>query len=228
MSSLPNDRRRTRLRQPRGIARFALRPARTAQRPARLLCVHRLHRARRVGDCRRRLGGGEPRRRTGARGPHPARRRRRLLPDPARSQAGRNRVSAFARRSLRRGNAARHGAHRRWPPRAGRTQGGRRRLSDARRADAQAHDAGGGFARRAQTARSARPPIRSCWRGSISSSATASPSAMRHSRFAAWSRPSRTNWPAASVWARDSWSAKPACARPNCCSPAAWCAGSTG
>ena len=42
---------------------------------------------------------------------------------------------------------------------------------------------------------------------------------MRPSRFAAWSAPSRTNWPAASVWVRDSWSAKPACARPSLLQP---------
>ena len=39
----------------------ALRAARIARRPARLLRLHRLHRARRDGDRRRRLGRGEPR-----------------------------------------------------------------------------------------------------------------------------------------------------------------------
>ncbi len=41
-----------------------------------------------------------------------------------------------------------------------------------------------------------------------------------------WS-PSRTSSPAMSAWARAFWSARRACAPPGCCSPAAWCAGST-
>ena len=41
-----------------------------------------------------------------------------------------------------------------------------------------------------------------CWRGSISSSATASRSATPPSRSAAWSAPSRTSSPAMSAWAR--------------------------
>jgi putative ABC transport system permease protein len=45
---------------------------------------------------------------------------------------------------------------------------------------------------------------------------------------AALSAPSRTSSPAMSASARAFWSAKPACARPDCCSPAAWCAGFTG
>ena len=94
-------------RRPRAIAGAALCLARIARRPARLLRFHRLHRARRDGDRRRRLGRGQPQRGTGARGPHAARRRRRLLPDPARGQAGRSRVSALARRGLGRGDAAR-------------------------------------------------------------------------------------------------------------------------
>ena len=51
-------------------------------------------------------------------------------------------------------------------------------------------------------------------------------SATRPSRSAAWSTPSRTSSPAASVSGRAFWSARPACAPPGCCSPAAWCAGS--
>ena len=75
--------------------------------------------------------------------------------------------------------------------------------------------------------RSARRSIPRCWRGSISSSATASQSATPRSRSEARSRPSRTSSPAMSGWARAFWSASRACAPPDCCSPAAWCAGST-
>ena len=85
----------------------------------------------------------------------------------------------------RRGDVARDGARRRRPARAGRTQGGRWRLSDARRIDARAGNAAGRPAGRARRRVSARPPIRPCWRGSISSSATASPSAARRSKSAA-------------------------------------------
>ena len=56
--------------------------------------------------------------------------------------------------------------------------------------------------------RSAPRSIPPCWRGSISSSATASASATPRSRSAAWSPPSRTSSPAMSGWARASWSAK--------------------
>ena len=52
--------------------------------------------------------------------------------------------------------------------------------------------------------RSARRSIPPCWRGSISSLATASRSAAQPSKFAASSMPNRTSSPAASVWARDS------------------------
>ena len=93
---LHEHRRRTRPRRTAARASLALRYAlaRIARRPARLLCLHRLHRARRDGDRRRRLGRGQPRRRAGARGPHAARRRRGVFADPARSQAGRTGVSA--------------------------------------------------------------------------------------------------------------------------------------
>ena len=141
---------RSRSPQPRVIAGAALRAARTARRLARLLRLHRLHRARRDGDCRRRLGRGKPQRRSDARGPHAARRRRRVLPDPARSQARGSRLPAHARRGFGRGGAARHGAQRRRQAGAGRTQGGGRQLPDARGADARSQNADGGFAGRAR------------------------------------------------------------------------------
>ena len=218
---------RTRLSQPRVIAGAALRVARTAQRPARLLRLHRLHRARRDGDCRRRLGRGQPQRRFGARGPHAARRRRCVLADPARSQAGGTRLPARARPGFGRGDAARDGARRRRQAGAGRTEGRRRQLPDARRADARAQNADGRSAGRARRRVRRGRRLRCCWRGSISSSATASRSATPRSRSAAWSTPSRTSSPAMSGSARAFSSAKRACAPPACCSPAAWCAGST-
>src|SRR3979411_231017 len=52
-----------------------------------------------------------------------------------------------ARRGIRSGDIARHGAHRRWPAGAGRTQGGGWRLPDARRAGARSPDTGAGYAR---------------------------------------------------------------------------------
>ena len=48
------------------VALHPLRLARIARGLARLLRVHRLYRARRDGDCRRRLGRREPQRRAGA------------------------------------------------------------------------------------------------------------------------------------------------------------------
>ena len=52
----------------------------------------------------------------------------------------------------------------------------------------------------------------------------------RHATFAIRStvKPSPTNATAASASGRAFWSAEAACAPPNCCSRAAWCAGSTG
>ena len=52
--------------------------------------------------------------------------------------------------------------------RAGRDQGGRRRLSAVRRGPARSRRPLGRRARRSATASSAPPPIRRCWRGSIS------------------------------------------------------------
>ena len=193
---------RTRLPQPRVIAGAALRAARIARRPARLLRLHRLHRARRDGDCRRRLGRGKPRRRSGARGPHAARRRRRVLADPARSQAGGSRLPARARPGFGRGDAARHGAQRRRQAGAGRTQGGGRQLPDARRADARSENADGRSAGRAR--RRVRRGRRFDAAGAARSQARRPrhASATPRSRSAAWSTPSRTSSPAMSASAR--------------------------
>ena len=131
-------------------AALALRVSRIARRPVRLLRVHRLHCAGRAGDRRRRLGRGLLERGAGARGPGAARRRRGVLADPARGQAGRAGLSALARKSVAGGDAARHGAHRRRPAGAGRIEGGRRRLSVAGQADARSATADAGIAGRAR------------------------------------------------------------------------------
>ena len=177
----------SRWRQPRVIAGAALRAARNARRPARLLRLHRLHRARRDGDCRRRLGRRQPQRRPEPRGPHLARRRRRVLADPARSHARGNRLPARPRRSFGRGRLARHGPQRRRQAGAGRTQGGGRQLPDARGIDARSQNAGGGSVGRARRRVRRGGGFHACWRGSISSSATASASATPTTRSAAWS-----------------------------------------
>ena len=124
-------------------------PARTAQRPARLLRLHRLHRARRDGDCRRRLGRRSLRRRSGARGPHVARRRRcfSLIQREAKPEE-----SAFLRA---RGRFRSRPLRASWPRRrrqagAGRAQGGGRQLPDARGGDARAQNADGGSVGRAR------------------------------------------------------------------------------
>ena len=90
-----------------------------------------------------------------------------------------DRFSPFARRGVGRGDIARHGAQRRRPAGAGRTQGGGWRLSDARRTDARAEDADRRAAGRARRRVRRGGRFRPCWRGSISRSATASPSATR-------------------------------------------------
>ena len=136
--------------QPRIVAGAALCLARNAQRPARLLRFHRLHRAWRDGDCRRRLGRGQPQRRPDPRRPYAARRRCGVLADSARSETGGSRVPAHARPSVGRRRLARDGAYRRRQTGAGRTQGGRRQLPDARRVDARSQNAGRGFVGRAR------------------------------------------------------------------------------
>ncbi len=194
--------------RPRVVAGAALRAARIARRPARVLRLHRLHRARRDGDCRRRLGRGQPQRRADARGPHVARRRRRLLADPARSQARRDRVPARARRSFGRGRLARDGPQRRRQAGAGRTQGGRRQLPDARRVDARSRNADAGFAG------AARRRVRRGGGFHAAGAARSQARRPRHAsatpafRSAAWSAPSRTSSPAMSASARASWSAR--------------------
>ena len=124
-------RHRNRKRQ-RPLAPAALCAARIARRVARLLRVHRLHRARQHGDRRRRLAGGEPRRRAGAARPGHPRRRSVLHADPARGHTGRTRLPAQPRQGVERRHLARHGAHRRRQGDAGRDEGGRRRLSAVR------------------------------------------------------------------------------------------------
>ena len=121
-----------------------------------------------------------------------------------------------------------HGAHRRRPAGAGRTQGGRRRLSDARRAGARSRDAGGGSAGRtgrrvrrggrfdlAGAARSQARRPRHCRQCDI-------PNSQRGRRRAGQAGRRRRSRPALP----DQRSRR--CARPACCSPAAWCAGSIG
>ncbi len=75
--------------------RFAARELRGGLR--RLLRVHCLHRARRDGDRRRRLGRLRAGRRLGARRPRDPRRRRLLLAQPARGGPGGARVPASGR-----------------------------------------------------------------------------------------------------------------------------------
>ena len=169
----------------RPMAAAALRAARPARRAARLLRVHRLHRARRDGDRRRRLGGGEPRRRARARGPGDPRRRPVVQAHPARGERATSAPSSTRRAACRRSRPCA-----RWrAPTDGRTA-----LVEMKAVDAayplygavEARSAAGRSPRRwrSATACSAPPPIRRCWRGSISSPARGSRSARRRSRFA--------------------------------------------
>ena len=196
--------RRARPHRRRWPLRYAL--ARIARRPARLLCLHRLHRARRHGHRRRRLGRRQPRRRTGARGPHAARRRRRLLADPARGQAARTRVPA------------RRAAKSRSPPRLramARAGDGRLALVELKAVDG-AYPMLGELDARAETAAAA-----TCLAerdGAFGAAADSDPagaarpqarrprhaSATRAFRSAASSTPSPTSSPAASALARAS------------------------
>ena len=97
---------------PRAVAadRAPFRAARIARRHSRLLCVHRLHRARRDGDRRRRLVFRKPDRRPRARRPHHPRRRRRVLADPSRGERRRTRLPAKPRTGFGRRHHARDGA----------------------------------------------------------------------------------------------------------------------
>ena len=94
-------------------AAAALRDARIARRPARLLRADALHRARRDGDRRRRLAGGQSRRRARARRPHHSRRRRVVRADPSRGQRRGTRVPGRERQGVGRRDPARDGAQRR-------------------------------------------------------------------------------------------------------------------
>ena len=212
----------------RGLAAPALRVARVAGRPARLLRVRRLHLARRHGDCRRRIGRIGAVRWTGPRRARDPRRRSRVLAQPARGERCRARLPQRPWPAVHGGHHAGDGAHRRRPQRAGRGQGGRCRLSALRR----------GCARSCRPARiracSAR---RSLWRRSRSGAAGAARSQAGRSRHA---RRRRNRHPRVARLragqARRRHRLRPTaphqrrrrCARPGCCSRAAWCAGITG
>ena len=167
--------------QPAVSLAAALRLARIARRPARLLRLHRLHRARRDGDRGRRLGGGQPRRGL-------AREGRTLLGGdvafvavPARGER-RPRSRSCAR-------AARSRPSRRCAAMARAAPTGGSRWSRSRRSigaypmlgtlTLEPPTADRAICSPSRTARSARPPIRPCWRGSISRPAIASRSATR-------------------------------------------------
>ena len=151
------------------VSSAALCAARDARRLARLSCVHRLHRARRHGDRRRRLVRAQPRRRTRARGPRHPRRRCGVLADPARGDRGRTRASSTAHGRV--SVAATHagdGARRRRP--TARWSRSRRSMAPIRCTARVALEPDMPLAARwrSATARSAPPSIRRCWRGSIS------------------------------------------------------------
>ena len=142
----------------RPLAAAALCLARIARRPARLLCLHRLHRARRHVDCRRRLACFQSRRRAGAPGPGHSRRRSVVHAGPARGFAAGTFLPAKPRQSLERRHVARHGPHRRRQGHAGRIESGRRRLSAVRPGRARSARALG------RRARATRRRIRRCRR----------------------------------------------------------------
>ena len=152
---------------------------------ARVLCVHRLHRARLHGDRRRRLAGGEPGRRTGAR-----------KAGSSSAAICRSRWSSGRSRRTSAPSCRRHGKvssaatmramarTRRRQGDAGRDEGRGRRLSAIRpsraRSARSARRRAGAARRRFRRA----SPIRRCWRGSASSRARGSPSATPPSRSA--------------------------------------------
>ena len=138
------------------VSRAALRGARIARRLERLLCVHRLHRARRDGDRRRRLARRQPRRWAGAAGPRDPRRRPVVLAHAPAGRAERAHGAATLRHGVRRDDHAGDGAYRGWPRRARRRESGRRSLSAHRRGDARSGDA---------VRRCARATRRRLWRG---------------------------------------------------------------
>jgi hypothetical protein len=108
---------------------MASRVARTARRVARLLCVHRLHRARCRGDCRRRFAGAKPRRRSRpGRAGHP-RWRCGVLADPPRGRRSGAGVSGEQGPRLGCGDDAGDGARAGRSRCARRDQGGRRTIS---------------------------------------------------------------------------------------------------
>ena len=204
----------TRKPQTAGCAlRFAV--ARIARRPARLLRFSRLHRARRHGDRRRRLGRASLADGLARQGQHHSRRRSGVHADPARGDAD-ERTFLARRPTVGRRHAARDGAQRwrrrrRWSssrPSTGLSAVRQRRDRSARlRLPPRSPR---------MTASTARPPIRRCWHGSTLSRAHTSPSATRQSRSAPRWRASRTSLPAASDSVRGCWSAGAPCARPGC------------
>ena len=217
--------------RPRSCARWrcALR-ARAARRLARLLRVHRLHRARRDGDRRRRLGRREPRRRARARRPRHPRRRSVVLADPARGRARRTRFLASARRASR--VAATMRAMARTPT------DGRTALVELKAVDAAYPLYGavaldppqplaavlaqrdGAFGAAADPALLARLDLKPGARITRRRGHHRDP---RGARLRARQARRRHRLRPAPAHQR-----RRACAQPACCSPAAWCAGTTG
>ncbi len=154
---------------------MAARTARVARRAARLLCVHRLHCARRYGDRRRGIPGAKPGRWAGARGPGHPRRGRRVLADPSRSRSAGARVPGEQGPRFGRRHHASHGARRRRTRGARRNQGDRRPVSALRRHSLEPASAAPG------TARGARRHLRRR-RGSGAACPTRSRSRIAHSR----------------------------------------------
>ena len=145
----------------RRILAAALRAPRTARRRARLPHLHRLSRARRHGDRRRRLAVGEPDRRAQSRGPQHPRRRSVVRADPPRGHCCGAKLPRLQGRAFGQRHVARDGAHRRQPSGAGRDQGGRCALSALRRGDARSAAAAcqrAGAARRRLRRRGRRDP----------------------------------------------------------------------
>ena len=126
---------------------MASRLPRIARRLARFWHLHRLHRARRIRDRRRRLGGGEPCRRHRQRRAVDSRRRCFLCAHSARSQRRRAQLLQQPRHRLRRRHDARDGAHQRRPLEPRRDQSRRCRLSAVRFGRDQSDYAASGFIR---------------------------------------------------------------------------------
>ena len=159
------------------LAPAALRVARIAWRHARLLHLHRLHRAWRDGDCRRQCGCFRPLRRSRPRRAHHPRRRLVVLAQPARNQPGGTGVHREPRAHLARRDAARDGACTGRTYRASRNQGGRFGLSTLRDGRDSTPPSRWQVRSPSATGCSVQRPTLPCWRGSTSNRATASWSA---------------------------------------------------